>query len=92
MVFLAVKHRRTSFYSEIIQIDNRMCWSFLPNMQKQMCFSWLEPALSSLNCVCSYLLSAEQIFRVLLVFVRHNEDTEAPRNGAVFGRAVLNLR
>lgn len=47
MVVLAVKHKCISFYSEIILIGNRMCWSLLPNMQKQMCFccwSWLFPA------------------------------------------------
>lgn len=57
MLFLAVKHGCISSYLEIILIDSRMCGSLLPNMQKQMDFCWLELALSSFNCVCSYLQS-----------------------------------
>lgn len=67
MLFLAVKHGSMSFNSQIILIGNRMHWSLLPSMQKQMRFCCLETALCSLNCVCSYLLSSEQILSFVAV-------------------------
>lgn len=70
--------------------DNGMCLSLLTQYAGADDVLWLVGA-SSLNCACSYLLSAEQRLRVLLGFVRHSGAPEALRSGAGLCKAVLNL-
>lgn len=54
MVFLTVNRSCASFRSEIIPIDDGMCWSLLPNMQKLL--------LMGAHSVCSCLQSRYLVF------------------------------
>lgn len=50
MVFLTANHGCVYFCAEIIPIDSGICWSLLPNMQKQTCFCWSELKLFVAAC------------------------------------------
>lgn len=84
MVFLAVKHGRIIFgdYPDRQQNVLELAIQYAKADVLLLAFFKLELCLQ---------LSAEQMLRVLLVFVGCNRITRAPRRDAVFGRAVLNL-